>query len=291
MHAENVVSRRRPWVAVLLSFTGSGLGQVYCGRIAKGLLLMLLSGGMGPILALFVLISPTSPATLILLAAFVLFNLIWLYAVIDAYLLAKRADPDYRLKDYNRWYVYLIIILMVFPVSMSTALLVREGFYEAFYVAAESMRPTLPKGDRVIADKRVYRSEPVAHGDVIVFINPNKRNVRFIKRVVALGGDTIELKDNSVYLNGEELPTTVEGNVRWETNGSARYRTQLVLEQATDPATIVDVPKTTIPQGCCYVLGDNRNRSRDSRYFGPIPLVDVIGRVDCAYFPRWRRVE
>jgi len=252
---------------------------------------MLLSGGLGPILALLVLIGPASRATLVLLAAFVLFNLIWLYAVIDAYLLAKKADPDYQLKDYNRWYVYLIIILMVFPVSMSTALLVRDGFYEAFYIAAESMQPTMTRGERVIADKRVYRTEPVAHGDVIVFINPNERNVRFIKRVVALPNDTVEIKENTVFINGKELSTTIEGDVRWETNGSARYQTHRVPEKPIDAALILNVPETTIPQGFCYVLGDNRYNSRDSRHFGPIPLVDVIGRVDCAYFPSWRRIE
>lgn len=293
MHAEDTVrqSRRRPWVTVLLSFMCGGLGQVYCGRIVRGLVLMLLLGGLAPILALLVLIGPSFRATPVLLAGFVLLNLVWLYAVIDAYLLAKKAKPDYQLKDYNRWYVYLIFTLMVIPFSLSAGLLVREGFYEAFYIASESMQPTLTKGDRVIADKRVYRTEPVAHGDVIVFINPNKRHVRFIKRVVALAGDTVEIREDTVFINGKELPTTVEGDVRWETNGSARYQTQLVGAKPTNPAVIADVPNMTISQGSCYVLGDNRNNSRDSRHFGAIPLVDVIGPVHYAYFPRWRRIE
>ncbi|NQT13131.1 MAG: signal peptidase I [Planctomycetes bacterium] len=293
MQAENAVgqSRRRPWVAVFLSFVFGGLGHVYCGRITRGLVFMFLSGGMAPIVASLLLMRLSGRSTMVILAAFVFLNLIWLYAVIDAYFLARKAGRDYQLKDYNRWYVYLIFVLMLLPVSIGTALLVREGFYEAFFIAAESMQPTLAKGDRVIADKRVYHAEPVQRGDVIVFINPNKRHARFIKRIVALPNDTVEINDNTVFINGKKLPATVEADVRWETNGSATYRTQLAPQDPSDAGAIVDVPETTIPQGCCYVLGDNRNRSRDSRHFGPIPLVDVVGRVDHAYFPRWREIE
>jgi signal peptidase I len=252
---------------------------------------MALCYALAPMLAALVLIGSSLQVTAFLLASFLFLNLVWLYAVIDAYLLARKAGADYRLKDYNRWYVYLIFTLMMVPFSVSTALMVREGFYEAFLVAAESMRPTLAKGDRVIADKRVYQSEPVERGDVIVFVNPNKRHSRFIKRVVALANDTIEIRSNTVFVNGEELPATVEGDVRWETNGSARYKTRLAPRGPDDAAATVDVAETTIPPGHCYVLGDNRNKSRDSRYFGPIPLVDVIGRVDLAYFPKWRKLE
>ena len=292
MHAEDAirVARRRPLVAVLLSFLSGGLGQVYCGRIARGLVLMLLSEGLGPF----------RWSTGAISAAFALPTLVWLYAVIDAFLLARRTDHDYRLKDYNRWYVYLLFLLMFAPASTVYALAVREGFYEAFYLASASMQPTLGKHDRVLVDKRVYRTEPVRRGDVVTFINPDERHVKYIKRVVALPNDMIEMQNGELYINGEELARTESNDlppesgymeIYWETNGPARYKIRLADYDPDDPDQIQDVPKTTIPPGHCYVLGDNRNNARDSRHFGPIPLVDVIGRVECVYYPRWETVH
>ncbi|MFH1267211.1 MAG: signal peptidase I, partial [Planctomycetota bacterium] len=232
------LSERRPWVAVLLSLVCGGLGQIYCGRIAKGLVLMLLAGGLGPALGALALVGPFGGATAAMVAVIAIPNLVWLYAVVDAYFLARKHGRDYQLKDYNRWYVYLVFLLMFIPVSITCALLVREGFFEAFSIPAGSMHPTIWKGDRVLVDKRVYRAEPVERGDVIVLINPNQRHVRYIKRVVALANDTIEMKDNVLFINGEELPRAKasdsppapadgEGEVYWETNGRVRYLIQL----------------------------------------------------------------
>jgi signal peptidase I len=295
-------NRRSPWIAVLLSLLCGGLGQVYCGRIARGLVLMLLCGGLGPVVAALALMGPSDWSTSAILAAFALPGLVWIYAVIDAIILAVRAGRHYQLKDYNRWFIYLLFALMLLPNSIAYALLVREGFFEAFYIPSTSMEPTIAKGDRVLADKRVYRSEPVERGDIVVFINPNNRHQRYIKRVVALAGDTVEIRRNRVFVNGRPLVRTeaenarsedrpVEGDVYWENNGPVRYRILLGPPDPNGPEPIEDMPETKVPPGHCFVLGDNRNRSLDSRTLGPIPLADVVGRVDCVYYPTWRKIE
>ncbi len=307
MHAEDAtrVARRRPLVAVLLSFFCGGLGQVYCGRIARGLALMFLSEGLGPLLAVLVLMTPFRWPTGVLLAAFSLPTLVWLYAIVEAFILARRAAPDYRLKDYNRWYVYLLLLFIYLPMSSAYAVVIRDGFLEAFSIASASMQPTLKKHDRVLVDKRIYKREPVRRGDVVTFINPNERHVNYIKRVVALPGDTIEMHSGKLYVNGEKLPVVEsseplpeelatgdgEAKIYWETNGAAGYKILLAPPGPDAPRQIQEVPKTTIPSGHCFVFGDNRNNARDSRHFGPIPLVDVIGRVECVYYPRWEVVH
>ncbi|HUT94095.1 MAG TPA: signal peptidase I [Thermoguttaceae bacterium] len=295
-------NRRSPWIAVLLSFLCGGLGQVYCGRIARGLVLMLLSGGLGPVVAALVLMGPADWSTSAVLAAFVLPGLVWFYAVVDALVLAIRTGRNYQLKDYNRWFVYLILVLMLLPSSVAYALLTREGFFEAFQIVSASMEPTIAKNSRVLADKRAYRSEPVERGDVVVFINPNDRRERWIKRIVALPGDTIEIRGNQVLVNGKRLVRTeagdarsehgpVDGDVYWENNGPVRYKILLGPPDPNDPSVPEDLSETPIPPGHCFVLGDNRNTSCDSRQVGPIPLVDLAGRVDCIYFPAWRKIE
>jgi signal peptidase I len=307
MHAEDAirVAKRRPLVAVLLSFLSAGLGQVYCGRIARGLLLMLLSGGLGPLLAVLVLIAPFRWSTAAVLAAFALPSLVWLYATIEAFILAIRTGHDYRLKDYNRWYVYLLLLLTFVPTSVAYALIVRDGFYQAFSMASASMRPTLQKRDRVLVDKRIYRTQPLQRGDVVTFINPNQRHARFIKRVVALPDDTIEMHGGELYVNGEKLPRTESSHplpddlatsgdsakICWEMNGAAKYQILLAPPDTNAPRQIREIAETTIPPGHCYVLGDNRNNCRDSRHFGPVPLVDLVGRVQCVYYPRREAVH
>jgi signal peptidase I len=305
MHAEDAirVARRRPLVAVLLSFLCGGLGQVYCGRIVRGLVLMLLTDGLGPLLAVLVLITPLRWSTGALLAAFSLPTLVWVYAIIEAFILARRAGPDYRLKDYNRWYVYLLFLFMFLPMSAAYAVVVRDGFFEAFSIASASMHPTLEMHDRVLVDKRIYSTQPLRRGDVVTFINPNDRRVKYIKRVVALPNDTVEMQNGELCVNGEKLPLTESDDplpedvatgaakTYLERNGAASYKILVAAAGPDAPKQIQQIPETTIPPGHCYVLGDNRNNCRDSRHFGMIPLVDVIGRVEYVYYPRWGTVH
>ena len=295
---------RKPWVAVVLSVVVCGLGHIYCGRIVKGLVLLLIGGALGSLAIAPLVFGHASWAYYVLLAWTVLVNGVWLYAIVDAFFSARRVPPDYQLKDYNRWYVYVLLVLLMVPMGSGYALLIREGFCEAFRIAADSMKPTLKLNDRVLANKRIYRFEPVCRGDIVIFINPNKRQERWIKRVVALPGDTIQLRDNEVYVNGNKLPRTKSddagarikadrpaGKILWEENDGSRYR--ILLGQSTDPECepLRDVPLTTVAVGHCYVLGDNRNCSRDSRHVGAIPLVDVVGRVDYLYFPKVARLR
>jgi signal peptidase I len=172
--------------------------------------------------------------------------------------------------------------------------------YEAFIVASDSMAPTLPRGGRVLADKLVYRTEPMQRGDLVVFVNPNQRHERWIKRIVALPGDRVEVRAGRLHINGQQVPRTLaeperqpaEAKVRayWEHNSLAEY---LILDSEASSGTVAkaDFAPLQIPPGHCFVLGDNRRQSCDSRQVGPIPLVDIIGRTDLLYFPEFRRLR
>ncbi len=297
-------SPRHPWIAVPLSLVVWGLGQVYCGRIVKGLVLLLIGSSFGPVLAALFTLGHARWHVIVLVASAVALGVLWLYTVVDAYVTARRTAADYRLKDYNRWYVYLLLAGLSLPMGTSYALLIREGFYEAFHIVARSMTPTLKLGDRVLVDKRAYRFEPIARGDIVVFISPDQRQQHWIKRVVALPGDTVEMKANELSVNGEKLRRIhLDSNAAepeddrwrtetfWELNGLAKYRVQFLEHHPKDIEVITDFPPTTIPAGHCFLLGDNRNRSEDGRHHGPTPLVDVVGRVDCVYYPRWSGLD
>lgn len=176
-------------------------------------------------------------------------------------------------------------------VALVVAVLIKTFLVQAFYIPSASMRDTLLEGDRVMVNKLAYRFGDPGRGDVIVFDSPLEervdgesvlgavvRNVgealglstpdtALIKRVIAIGGDTIEIRDNTVLINGGE---TVEP-----------YLTREVR--------MADYGPEQIPDGHVFVMGDNRNQSEDSRRFGPVSEEDIIGRAFIRVWPpsRW----
>ena len=298
------VHRRKPSTALMLSLLCGGLGQVYCGQLAKGVALLTITTLIGPMVIAALFLIHTDWAYPMLIVSFVVANLVWFYAISDAFKIARRMPRDYRLKDYNRWYVYLLLILMTFPVATSYALLIREGICEAFVIPSKSMLPTIRYGDRVLVDKRAYRHDPVERGDIVVFANPNERHQRWIKRIVALPGDVVEITKGHILVNGEKLPRVkvgdlvqntdevqLRGEVFQEKHGTVTYQIYLAQDGIEGNRAPQDFPKTTVPPGHCFVLGDNRKQSQDSRDVGPIPLADIVGRAACVYFPRWERLK
>jgi signal peptidase I len=173
-----------------------------------------------------------------------------------------------------------------------------------YFFAAIRPRDSASGIEKVACPRFCYRTEPVRRGDVVVFRDPDNRSQAFFKRVVALPGDTVELRANELYVNGKQLPrqlvpdaaaTAPAGRaapaVYVETNARARYRIRLADPGPDGPTSPGDVPELTVPTAHCYVLGDNRNLSKDSRAFGPIPLADLIGRAEQIYFPRWQSLR
>ena len=302
MQAETTArnSPRSPAVAVLLSLLGTGLGQIYTGQLGKAVLLLAIGLCLQP-LGLLALIPIETPLRTPGIVACVLSLAIWAYSITDARRRAKRIGADYVLKDYNRWYVYVLLALMFVPLSVSAAFHIRTHVAEAFVVPAEGMYPAVHKGDRLLANKLAYRSGPLRRGDIVVFPHPNRRHSNRIKRVMALPGDSIEIRGDDVYLNDEKLPRTKigpagakgpAGDIFEETNGRAKYRILLggagaTATATTQPGAGQSCPRTEIPDGHCFVLSDKRSDANDSRAFGPIPMRHIIGRAECIYFPRW----
>jgi signal peptidase I len=258
---------RRPVVALLLSME-PGVGHIYCGQLRKGIIIMFLATIL--ILAgFFCLIPFPVPAwfrTLTLIAAG-LSLVVWIWASNDAWRLAKRIGSTYILKDYNRWYLYGILMLPSIPVGFTLAFYLRDNVMTAFRMAAPGMEPIIQTNDRVLANKLAYRQGPVRRGDIVALINPNKRSERNIKRVVAIPGDKVVIQNGSVYVNNQPVPGSHP-----DTQPSAPGH---------------ELPEQTVLNGHCFVLCDDRSEFYDSRTYGQVPLADIIGRIDYIYYPRW----
>jgi len=293
--------KRRIWLAILLSLIMPGLGQVYCGRLKRGLVLNFLHILPLPIIiGLFSL--SDSPALIQIAIVLVLASvMVPLMAIFDSAFLAKHAGMDYQLKDYNNPVVYVLFILIVTGGSIGSALYIRGQGLEAFRVPTASCYPTIVPNDRILANKLAYNRNDPKRGDLVVHICPFNRHWNYIKRIVAVTGDTVEIKDGWLYVNSQKLlrrklpestldniRITVEGQplkgeVFEETNGNVKYN--IFLAESPHDKTTGDFEKITVPEHHCFVLGDNRNLSRDSRHFGPVPLATIKGRADYIYWP------
>jgi signal peptidase I len=135
---------------------------------------------------------------------------------------------------------------------------------QAFRVQGTSMLPMLEDGERIIVNKFIYRFHSIERGDVVVFWYPRDPSVSFIKRVVGLPGDVVEVRAGTVYVNSRPLP---------ETYLDPKFRDD-------DSYSPVDVRR-----GYYYVLGDHRNSSNDSRSWGEVPEKYIYGRAVFRFWP------
>ncbi len=133
---------------------------------------------------------------------------------------------------------------------------------QGYRVSGECMQPHLRTGERILVSKLAYAVCGPRRGDVVVFLYPRDTRQTFVKRVVGLPGDTIAIQSGRVFLNGALLPEP--------------YR--------VNPAH-GDMAPRFIPHGAYFVMGDNRDFSDDSRFWGDLPRRDLIGRAVACYWP------
>ena len=147
--------------------------------------------------------------------------------------------------------------------ALLIALLINVFVGQATRVEGQSMEPSLHTDQRLVVEKVSYRFHGPQRFDVVVLRLPSQGEELLIKRVIGLPGETVEFKNGRVYINGEQLdePFTVD-ETRPGRNGTV-----------------------TVPPLHVYVLGDNRDRSNDSRSFGPVPIDNVVGRAWLSYWP------
>ena len=174
-------------------------------------------------------------------------------------------------------YEWLILVV----ISLVVALVVRAFLIQAFYIPSESMSPTLKTNDRVLVNKLAYRFSDVERGDIVVFHAPPGAATNgvkdLIKRVVGLPGDTIEGRDGIVYINGRPLD---EPYLRPEVR-STTFGPKTVPESGS-----CDTENPENGDGpCFFMMGDNRQGSRDSTKFGPIGEDAIVGRAFVKIWP------
>ena len=160
---------------------------------------------------------------------------------------------------------FLVILVVAFALVFG---FVRPFVLEAFYIPSESMVPKLLVGDRVFVNKFVYRFWEPERGDIVVFQSVEGEGEDLIKRVIGAPGDRVAIINGVLHVNGEPQE---ESYVR-------------------DGRPLDSGPNgpTRVPEGTVFVMGDNRANSRDSRFFGPVPVENIEGEAFVIFWPPWR---
>jgi signal peptidase I len=197
------------------------------------------------------------------------------------------SKPKSKLQEYIEAIILAILI----------AFFIRTFVIQAYKIPSGSMKPTLLIGDHILVSKFNYgiklpliRSTliPIGtpkRGDIVVFIYPEDRSKDFIKRLIGLPGDTIQIRDKKIFLNG--LP--------WSDNHGV-YTDSMIIPGSVQPRD--NFGPVTVPEGSLFVMGDNRDESYDSRFWGFVPMRDVMGKALIIYWSwnqedhsvRWNRI-
>ncbi|MBM4271447.1 MAG: signal peptidase I [Deltaproteobacteria bacterium] len=181
-------------------------------------------------------------------------------------------------------------------IAILIALFIRTFIIQAFKIPSGSMKPTFEIGDHILVNKFIYGvkipylrktiisiNEP-HRGDIVVFIYPEDKSKDFIKRVIGVGGDTIEIRNKKLFLNG--LPYNDPHGI---------YTDDFVIPGSIQPRD--NFGPVTVRPGALFVMGDNRDQSYDSRFWGFVDLKDVLGKAFIIYWSwdgenhsvRWNR--
>ncbi len=291
---------RRRWKAVLLSLFVPGLGELYAGKPHSGAFTFVLIWFLlvAAIAALFTPL-PVVAATL----PFVIVLGTWVMIVRRAAKAAARAPQPYPLQPYNRWYWYLLAILVyAFVWQPSVVGFVRSRWGGAYRSPSAGMEPTLLAGDYFFVSRRPSARRPIRDG-IVMLATP--KYVLVVKRIVGLPGDTLSVTDGVLVRNGVRLaePFVRLLDPRAEELNDGRAW-QIAHLAGGNPHTYRPTTRNwgpiLVPADSVFVLGDNRDNSYDSRFYGAVGIDRIRGRPLVVYFSvdpeadglsvRWNRI-
>lgn len=255
----------KPWIAALLAVLSPGLGHFYSGNIKIGVTLI----GIGPVLVFVSLLlsfhwdAPPFNMVVPLLAGLAYF----IFSIFSAVKVAKTYHT--LVEKPKRITSFLFYPVIVVGVALSS-LLIASIFdnFETYNIRSTSMANTIMIGDKVICDESAFDDDDPQRDDLVVFFSPSDKTTKYIQRCVAIGGDIIQMDKKDLYINGREAalpPTAIHGDPEFipERDEFGPYQ---------------------VPAGYYFLLGDNRDDSFDSRFFGPVDRRLIIGKAVRVWF-------
>ena len=291
-----VARYRKAWLAAFLSTIIPGVGQFYNRQVIKGIALLA---------ALVIMILFEHDYPLLIIPGL----LVYVFGIKDAFDSAEAANGSSGRFFQQEKAIVLFIVIMFSLQAIPFAMIIRENVLEAFKIPSGAMIPTLKIGDHFLVGKSKSFFTSLQRGDIVVFPYPKDPEKNFVKRVIGLGGDKIQIINGALYINekpvlSKRLDIQVDDDhlsmnpfgapvVYEEQNGDAVYRVQYYRDQSA-----TNGGPWLVPQDAVFVMGDNRDNSMDSRIWGPVPRSTVKGKALKIYWSwdsedvkvRWERI-
>lgn len=288
---------RKPWVALVFTLICPGLGQLYNGnaRLAGAVFVL---GSVFTTLSIFFLFDSFSK----LMCALALGIVFSVAVAVQAWREARRLGAI-ELRPFQRWWVYLGFVLLLYGIPDGYGVLMPSRFL-SFQIPSESMVPTLLVGDRLVADGWSFWGREPQRGQVVVFDFPKDPKIKYVKRVLGVPGDIVEVRDGEIYLNGKMLEQARTGR---EVPAVGGWQPQEFMEALgaikhivyrTPPTLVQNLAPVKVPPEHYFMVGDNRDRSNDSRFWGVVHRDAIVGRMAYIYWSwdsaakrmRWERM-
>jgi signal peptidase I len=285
MNEKSKKLKRRWWLAGLLSYILPGLGQVYNGQVLKGLFfnfIFTLWGGIVFTLTFYTVKQEMTgfKISLLFLALLVSFAA-HLCVIIESIWTARKKDLEYLPKIYNKWYIYLAVVVITLMIDHSVATAVKENVIKPYQIVSGSMEPSLQAGDFILSNQIYFSTHNPERGDIILFKYPVDEKTDFIKRIIGVPGDTIEIRNKQVWINSKKLEEP------YVQHTDSTFLTQ--FESVRD-----SFGPFLVSPNCYFVMGDDRDTSLDSRHWGTVKRHQIKGKLSFIYFsldgtiPAWK---
>ena len=273
---------RRPWRAVGFSLLAPGLGHVYAGRPGRAVAVALLYS-IGAVVGIAFAMQLWGWPHLLMIGLIALGFPI--ATALDAADSARDQPPHYRLRPYNRWYVYAGVgTLLIFVWQPLAFDIIRTRIAQAYRLPSGAMAPTLLAGDYLMST--ALREDP-DRGQIVIFRSAGRPT---IKRVMGLPGDTLSMRNGVLSVNGDALeePYTQRDTTDVEAAEFDWQRNHLspASDRGSYRPSIHNWGPLVVPAGHYFIMGDNRSESADSRYLGYIPRDSIVGQPKVIYFSR-----
>lgn len=271
-----MIKKRHTIVAALFSLFEPGLGFIYNGKIGLGIKITSISTFIGVGLLLVGIFKSFYIAAI----SIFLFSVFRISVVIISAYQAKQIG-SLQLGRFNRWYVYCLFLLV--PILSYELLHINSAILpqKAFLNPTGGMLPLIQPEEGFIADMRYYKDSPIEPGDVVVFQSPLGHNV-YLKRCVALPGQKLEIRDAVLYVNDQPFIPTLPVARSSEKIMPSDYKDGYIFPSGAGNAD--QYGPIIIPDSCYFMLGDHRDNSLDSRYFGSVPKQNILGKALYVYY-------
>lgn len=272
------------WIATILAFLFQPLGMLYVARVKLAILYFLIVIVIS-LLELYLISSSNRLWTEYI-------TLIWFVMIVCAVHAHRIAVSFEGVKEerpwYSKWYG-----LVSFPIGIFIGVLfIRSFLYEPFRLPSTSMYPTIPRNSHVIVSKYGYgyyesfgisilktpATKTINRGDLVVFKYPKDPSIDYIKRIIGLPGDKIVYKNKNLYINGEKSSLKkLSENQTYELFEESVISSTYKIAHSPKRKSINE--EYTVPDGHYFVMGDNRDNSNDSRFWGYVPKSNIVGKV------------